>query len=306
MFMRISKEQIIRFIVPQFKWWFPCWYAFLADIALLAIFASVTNIVNVSKMEEKSGTLEWVKHKIVNWDDTNAWYSYGFKLKNDTTIYEQTILIERHFRPFIFNFNSVEDNPYCKRGDKVSFYLDSPPKQDKAFFEYDRQVKKNVTLCYGLKVNGEVAFNSIWIFRDTIAFSVLYVLGLFLTFPIIIMLTLDFGSNWHRTIGVDNNDQLIEKADSYWVNGMLLKKRNKNYKKAETIYLKVLKRSPKDYRALSMYASMLIEQKRYDDADTIYERMYKIDKGTANAVSESYSNIEGCEERAEYWSKKES
>ena len=134
MLMRISKEQIIRFIVPQFKWWFPCWYAFLADIALLAIFASVTNIVNVSKMEEKSGTLEWVKHKIVNWDDTNAWYSYGFKLKNDTTIYEQTILIERHFRPFIFNFNSVEDNPYCKRGDKVSFYLDSPPKQDKAFF----------------------------------------------------------------------------------------------------------------------------------------------------------------------------
>ena len=55
--MRISKEQIIRFIVPQFKWWFPCWYAFLADIALLAIFASVTNTVNVSKMEEKSGTL---------------------------------------------------------------------------------------------------------------------------------------------------------------------------------------------------------------------------------------------------------
>lgn len=157
-----------------------------------------------------------------------------------------------------------------------------------------------------MKVNGEVAFNSIWIFRDTIAFSVLYVLGLFLTFPIIIMLTLDFGSNWHKTIGVDNNDQLIEKADSYWVDGMLLKKRNKNYKKAETIYLKVLKRSPKDYRALSMYASMLIEQKRYDDADTIYERMYKIDKGTASVVSESYSNIEGCEERAEYWSKKES
>ena len=120
------------------------------------------------------------------------------------------------------------------------------------------------------------------------------------------MLTLDFGSNWHKTIGVDNNDQLIEKADSYWVDGMLLKKRNKNYKKAETIYLKVLKRSPKDYRALSMYASMLIEQKRYDDADTIYERMYKIDKGTASVVSESYSNIEGCEERAEYWSKKES
>ena len=58
---------------------------------------------------------------------------------------------------------------------------------------------------------GEVAFNSIWIFRDTIAFSVLYVLGLFLTFPIIIMLTLDFGSNWHKTIGVDNNDQLIER-----------------------------------------------------------------------------------------------
>lgn len=84
------------------------------------------------------------------------------------------------------------------------------------------------------------------------------------------MLTLDFGSNWHKTIGVDNNDQLIEKADSYWVDGMLLKKRNKNYKKAKTIYLKVLKRSPKDYRALSMYASMLIEQKRYDDADTIY------------------------------------
>ena len=54
------------------------------------------------------------------------------------------------------------------------------------------------------------------------------------------------------------------------------------------------------------YASMLIEQKRYDDADTIYERMYKIDKGTASAVSESYSSIEGCEERVGYWSKKES
>ena len=63
--MRISKEQIIRFIVPQFKWWFPCWYAFLADIALLAIFASVTNIMNVSKMQEKSGTLEWVKSEVM-------------------------------------------------------------------------------------------------------------------------------------------------------------------------------------------------------------------------------------------------
>ncbi len=305
--MEINKEKIIHFIVPQFKWWFPCWYAFLADIALLAIFASVTNIVNVSKMQEKSGTLERIKHKIVTCDNTCAWYCYSFKLVNDSTIYEQSFLLEKPFRPFIFNFNSVEDNPYCKRGDKVSFYLDSPPKQDKAFFEYDRQVKKNVTLCYGLKVNGEVAFNSIWIFRDTIAFDILYILGLFLGFPIIIMLTLDFASNWHKTIGVDNNDQLIEKADPYWVNGMLLKKRNKNYKKAETIYLKVLKRSPKDYRALSMYyASMLIKQKRYDDADTIYERMYKIDKGTASAVSESYSSIEGCEERVGYWSKKES
>ena len=304
--MRISKEQIIRFIVPQFKWWFPCWYAFLADIALLAIFASVTNIVNVSKMQEKSGTLEWVKSEVMRVDKTCKWYRYEFKLQNDTTSYRQSFCLDNPFRIIVFNFNSLEDNPYCKKGDNVSFYLDNTPKQNKAFLIDNIKVKKDFTLCYGLKVNGKTVFNTMWLFTKTILYTILYVLGLFLTFPIIIMLTLDFGSNWHKTIGVDNNDQLIEKADSYWVDGMLLKKRNKNYKKAETIYLKVLKRSPKDYRALSMYASMLIEQKRYDDADTIYERMYKIDKGTANAVSESYSNIEGCEERAEYWSKKES
>ena len=91
--MEINKEKIIHFIVPQFKWWIPCWYAFLADIALLAISASVTNIVNISKMQEKSGTLEWVKSEVIRVDETCKWYRYEFKLQNDTTSYRQSFCL---------------------------------------------------------------------------------------------------------------------------------------------------------------------------------------------------------------------
>lgn len=158
--------------------------------------------------------------------------------------------------------------------------------------------------CYGLSVNGVPVISSIWLCKRDPIFSFLLILSLFLSLPVLAMFFIDLCSPIKTEDSKETyrTDTLIEKADAYWTKGA--ENKQKNYRKAEQLYLHILKGNPQDFRALSMYALMLFEQRRYDEADVIYESMNRLDSGTAKIVADNYSKIEGCEEREKYWRKK--
>lgn len=296
--MKLNRKQLVEFIIPQFKWWKPCWYALLADILLMIVSCCIYYFVNVNKMQEKSGILAWVKHDVSCYDKTSKYYEYEFKLQNDPNIYKQAFELDNPFRSIVFNFGSLKDNPYCKRNDHVAFYVDNSSDKVKESLVAQPSKQGAFTRCYGLKVNGKTAISAMWIFTKTTLFSILFLIALLLAIPVTVMLVLGFGSNRHKRLA-NGNDALIEKADACWVG-----KKRRNYKKAAALYAQVLEKSPEDYRALSMYAQMLVEQKRYDEADLQYEKMNKIAPGTAAEIYEIYSEINGCEARAAYWKTK--
>jgi tetratricopeptide (TPR) repeat protein len=53
-----------------------------------------------------------------------------------------------------------------------------------------------------------------------------------------------------------------------------------------------------------MYGELLLTMNRYDEANIIYERAYKIDKDVAENIANYYESINGYEEWARYWRNK--
>lgn len=89
----------------------------------------------------------------------------------------------------------------------------------------------------------------------------------------------------------------IDKANYLWL-------KKKDYIKAEDLYKQILKQSPENLNALIMYGELLLTMNRYDEANIIYERAYKIDKDVAENIANYYESINGYEEWARYWRNK--
>lgn len=303
--MRIDKRLIKHYIVPDFKWWKPCWYSFWAVIWLIAVGASVTHLRNISGMQQRGGIVEWVKYDTYQYLESSTYFTYAFKLKNDTTIYSQQFDLENWLIPVVFNFHSTKNSPFCAEGDSLSFRLDNPPKQAFDNFVPKEKRKRWVTPCYGLEVNGKIAFNAMWLFTKTTPYWLLITVFYLLCCVLLLTCAAQFYLVFFTKLVFWMQGDLVREADDCWADEWLRKGQRKDYARAEQLYQQALQKNSHNYFALSMYARMLVEQKRYDEADELYQRMYKIYKRKgANIAYNTYANIVGCEERAAYWKAK--
>jgi len=90
--------------------------------------------------------------------------------------------------------------------------------------------------------------------------------------------------------------EITDLADLYWIT-------DKDTKKAEKIYQKILTQYPTNINALIMYGEFLFSQSRFAEADNIMEKGSELDANVALLAATDYSSI-NQKEKAKYWKQK--